>query len=151
MAMSDDQRQILLAVRGTTQESLREMRSRVFSIVSTAITLFTVFIGWIVQRVAKFSLPETLLFVCIILMFWIGNLLILIDIRRGYIKTMGISVRVEEALGLYETKVFDEEDESLFPSSYLKPIKGKHFQKFELILSCSAIASILIVIIKYIY
>ncbi|MFN5862388.1 MAG: hypothetical protein ACK451_10470, partial [Pseudanabaena sp.] len=85
--MSDDKRQILLAVRGTTQESLREMRSRVFSIVSTAITLFTVFIGWIVQRVAKFSLPETLLFVCIILMFWIGNLLILIDIRRGYIKT----------------------------------------------------------------
>ena len=149
--MSNEKTPILLAVRGTTQESLREMRARVFSIVSTAITLFTVFIGWFVQRSAKTSLPETLLFICIILMFWIGNLLVLIDIRRGYIKTMGISVRVEKALGLYEAKVFDEEDESIFPSSYLRPIKGRHFQKFELILSCSAIASILIVILKYIY
>jgi hypothetical protein len=149
--MSNEKTPILLAVRGTTQESLREMRARVFSIVSTAITLFTVFIGWFVQRPAKTSLPETLLFICIILLFWIGNLLILIDIRRGYIKTMGISVRVEKALGLYEAKVFDEEDESIFPSSYLRPIKGRHFQKFELILSCSAIASILIVILKYIY
>jgi hypothetical protein len=147
--MSNEKTPILLAVRGTTQESLREMRARVFSIVSTAITLFTVFIGWFVQRSAKTSLPETLLFICIILMFWIGNLLILIDIRRGYIKTMGISVRVEKALGLYEAKVFDEEP--IFPSSYLRPIKGRHFQKFELILSCSAIASILIVILKYIY
>lgn len=149
--MSNDKTSILLAVRGTAQESLREMRARVFSIVSTAITLFTVFIGWIVQRSVKPSLPETLLFIGIILMFWIGNLLILIDIRRGYIKTMGISVRVEKALGLYEAKVFDEEDESIFPSSYLRPIKGKHFQKFELILSCSAIASSLIVILKYVY
>ncbi|GBO52673.1 hypothetical protein APA_342 [Pseudanabaena sp. lw0831] len=149
--MSNEKASILLAVRGTAQESLREMRARVFSIVSTAITLFTVFIGWIVQRSAKPSLPETILFICIIMMFGIGNLLILIDIRRGYIKTMGISVRVEKALGLYEAKVFDEEDESIFPSSYLRPIKGKHFQKFELILSCSAIASILIVILRYVY
>ncbi|WP_103669441.1 hypothetical protein [Pseudanabaena sp. BC1403] len=149
--MSNDKTSILLAVRGTAQERLREMRARVFSIVSTAITLFTVFIGWIVQRSVKPSLPETILFICIIVMFGIGNLLILIDIRRGYIKTMGISVRVEKALGLYEVQVFDEEDESIFPSSYLRPIKGKHFQKFELILICSAIASILIVILKYVY
>ncbi|PZO44222.1 MAG: hypothetical protein DCF19_03205 [Pseudanabaena frigida] len=149
--MSDEKTQILLSLRGSTQESLREMRARVFSIVSTAITLFTVFIGWIVQRIAKPSLPETMLFICIILMFWVGNLLILMDIRRGYIKTMSISVRVERALGLYEPKVFDEEDDSLFPISYLKPIEAKHFQKFELILSCSAIASILIVIMKYIW
>jgi CBS domain containing-hemolysin-like protein len=73
--MDGEKTQVLLALRATAQESLKEMRTRVFSIVSTAITLFTVFIGWIVQKQSKPSLQETLLFVCIILVFWIGNLL----------------------------------------------------------------------------
>jgi hypothetical protein len=127
------------------------MRTRVLSIVSSAITLFTVFIGWIVQKQSKPSLQETLLFVCIVLMFWIGNLLILLDIRRGFINTMKISVRVEKALQLYEPKIFDDDDEPLFPRSYLNPITGSHFKKFELILSLSAIASILILVMKYIW
>ncbi|MBD2164773.1 hypothetical protein H6G64_08370 [Calothrix sp. FACHB-156] len=148
--MDSEKTQILLSLRTTAQESLKEMRNRVFSIVSTAITLFTVFIGWIVQKQSKPSLPETLLFICIILVFWIGNLLILIDIRRGFINTMNISLRVEKSLRLYESNVFDDSDEPLFPHSYLKPITGNHFKKFELILSFSALASILILVMKYV-
>jgi hypothetical protein len=150
-SMDGEKTQILLALRATSQESLREMRARVFSIVSTAITLFTVLIGWVVQKQSKPSLQETLLFVCIILLFWIGNLLILLDIRRGFVNTMRISVRVEKALQLYESKVFDDDDEPLFPRSYLKPITADHFKKFELILSSSAVASILILAMKYVW
>lgn len=149
--MDGEKTQILLALRATAQESLREMRARVFSIVSTAITIFTVLIGWIVQKQSKPSLQETILFICIISVFWIGNLLILLDIRRGFINTMKISVRVEKSLKLYEPKIFDDEDEPLFPRSYLKPITAEHFKKFELVLSSSAIASILILVVKYIW
>lgn len=148
--MDSEKIQILLALRATTQENLREMRSRVFNIVSTAITLFTVFIGWIVQKQLKPSLQETILFICIILVFWIGNLLILLDIRRGFINAMGISLRVEKSLKLYEQNIFNNDSEPLFPESFLKPITASHFKKFEFILSFSAIASILILIFKYI-
>jgi hypothetical protein len=149
--MDGEKTQVLLALRATAQESLKEMRTRVVSIVNTAITLFTVFIGWIVQKQSKPSLQETLLFVCIILVFWIGNLLILLDIKRGFINTMKISVRIEKALQLYEPQIFDDDDEPLFPKSYLKPVTANHFKKFELILSFSAIASILILVMKYVW
>ena len=140
--MENEKVQILIALYATTQENLKDMRSRVLTISSTSITFFTISVGWIVQKEAKPSLQETLLLVCIIIVFWIGNLRILSDIRRGFANAMGIALRIERSLHLYEPGFFNEDKHPLFPESYSKPNTSKHFKMFEFVLSCSAIASI---------
>ena len=147
--MENEKVQILLAVYATTQENLKDMRSRVLNISSTSITFFTVFVGWIVQKQSKPSFQETLLFISVILVFWLCNLRILVDIRRGFINTMGTVLRIERSLNLYEPKQFNSDSEPLLPSSYQKPQTGEHFKKFEFTLSISAIAAMLILLLKY--
>ena len=148
--MDSNKVQILLTVYTATQESLKDMRARVLSISSTSITFFTVFVGWIVQKPTKPSLQETLLFVAVVLVFWLCNLRILVDIRRGFVSTLGTTLRVEKALMLHESNQFNCDNEPLLPSGYQKPKTGRHFKKFELTLSASAIAAILILLLKYI-
>ncbi len=148
--MNSEKIQILLAVYTTTQENVKDMRSRVISISSTAITFFTVFVGWIVQKQSKPSFQETLLFIFVVFVFWLCNLRILLDIRKGFVNTMNILLRVEKSLRLYEPNHFNADNEPLLPISYQKPKTGKHFKMFELTLSISAVAASLILILKYV-
>lgn len=148
--MNSEKVQVLLAIYAMTQENLKDMRSRVISISSTSITFFTIFVGWIVQKQSKPSFQETLLFIFVVFVFWLCNLRILLDIRRGFISTMNVLLRIEKSLKLYEPKYFNADDESLLPTSYQKPKTGKHFKMFELTLSISAIAAGLVLLLKYI-
>ena len=147
--MDSEKVQVLLAVYTTTQENLRDMRSRVIGISSTAITFFTVFVGWIVQKQAKPSFQETLLFIFVVIVFWLCNLRILLDIRRGFVNTMNTLLRIEKSLKLCEPSYFNYDSEPLLPISYQKSKTGKHFKMFELTLSISAIAASLILMLKY--
>jgi hypothetical protein len=149
--MDNEKVQVLLALYTITQENLKDMRSRVLTISSTSITFFTISVGWIVQKQTKPSLQETLLLTCIITVFWIGNLKILLDIRRGFTNAMGIALRIEKSLNLYTPKFFNDDHQPLFPESYSKPNTAKHFKKFEFVLSFSAIAFILILMMRYIF
>ena len=147
--MDSEKVQILLAIYATTQENLKDMRSRVISISSTSITFFTVFVGWIIQKQSRPSFQETLLFIFVVLVFWLCNLRILLDIRKGFLNTMSTLLRIEKSLKLYEPGYFNSDSEPLLPMSYRKPKTGKHFKMFELTLSIAAIAASLILILKY--
>jgi hypothetical protein len=143
--------QVLLSLLNIRQDNLRVMRERVFTIVSTTISLFVIFVGWMVQKPSAPSLIETIFLVFIMMVFWIGNLLILWDIRKGFINTHKMLVRIEQCLELYKPNVFTEDGKSLFPEDMQTPIQAVHFQRFEYILSFTAIISIIILIMKYFF
>lgn len=62
--------QVLLTLLSLRNEAMRTMRERVLRIVTTSVTLFMLFVGWIVQKKTSPELSETIFLSCIIVVFW---------------------------------------------------------------------------------
>ncbi|WP_417909442.1 hypothetical protein [Candidatus Electronema sp. PJ] len=150
MELNNENRQVLLTLLGYGQENLRVMRERVLGITTTSITLYMLFVGWIIQKDSTPKLVEIISLSVVILVFWIGSILVLRDISRGFISAHKIIIRIEKCLDLYKPGVFLT-DESLFPEKYSIPTRAEHFKKFEYILSFSAGISIFMLLTDYFF
>jgi hypothetical protein len=148
MELNNENRQMLLTLLGYGQENLRAMRERVLGITTTSVSLYMLFVGWVIQKDSAPKLAEIISLSVIVLVYWIGNVLVLRDISKGFIGAHKIIIRIEQCLELYKSGVFLE-DESLFPENYSIPTKAEHFKKFEYILSFSAGISIFILLTDY--
>ena len=113
--------QILLATAGERNKAIHIMRERVQKTCIGVMGIFYVMAGWFIKggmdltTIQKWFVTGAIVFAVLSLHF-----LYLKDIFRGFQGQQRVLARIEDALKLYEPKVYDDKDCGLFPISWKK-------------------------------
>jgi len=122
---------ILTNALNARYQALHKIRERVQNTSYWTLGLLITASGWIIQ-ISTLNNQQKLFMT---LLFSAGYLLIrhiyLRDLRDGFSSQQKVTVRIEAALGLYEERLFDNEDSSIYPwiwkKSGTKGGEGKYF------------------------
>ena len=135
--------QILLATAEERNKAIHIMRERVQKTCIGVMGIFFVMAGWFIKDgIALTTTQKWFLTVAIIGAALTTHFLYLRDIFRGFQRQQRVLARIEDALKLYEPKVYDNKNSGLFPISWKKAGtdtgKGKFFRANYLLLYIGA-------------
>lgn len=135
--------QILLATAEERNKAIHIMRERVQKTCIGVMGIFYVMAGWFIKGGMDLTtIQKGFLTVAIIVAVPSIHFLYLRDIFRGFQGQQRVLARIEDALKLYEPKVYDNKNSGLFDSSWKKAGtdngKGNFFRNNYLLLYIGA-------------
>ena len=135
--------QILLATAEERNKAIHIMRERVQKTCIGVMGIFYIMAGWFIKDgIALTSIQKWFLTAAILGAALATHFLYLKDIFRGFQGQQRVLARIEDALKLYESGVYNNKNSGLFPDSWKKAGtdngKGKFFRNNYLLLYIGA-------------
>ncbi|MFA5792199.1 MAG: hypothetical protein WC884_04170 [Candidatus Paceibacterota bacterium] len=131
--LNDEQKlNILLTVLQEKYNSLHIIRERVQNICLWILGILLGAGGWIIQSdIILFNKEKILFLIGAIVSFVVLRFLYLSDLEKGFKSQQIVTVHLEKTLGLFDSNIFDETGESMYPKSWekagSKDTKGNFF------------------------
>ena len=146
--------QVLLTLLNIRHDNCKSMREHALKTTTTSTALFMLLLGWIIQKNIGNTLIELIFLSCIVFVFWIGNILVLRDIKTGLINSYKVIIKIEHHLNLYEPNAFKKslfgiDEESLHPEHWKNSVRARTIEKYIFIVSLTAFISIIVIILKF--
>lgn len=121
-----DKKDVLISALEERYKALHVIRERVQSIGVWALGLMTAAAGWLLQGDIWLNPGRKFLYLVVLgITFWALRFKYLEDLQKGFVSQLQVAVRIEEALGLYESGVFDRLKKPIYPTKW-KKAGGKH-------------------------
>lgn len=117
----DNEQKVSILVSGLEEryKSIHAIRDRIQSICVWALGLMLAASGWLIQSDMQFSPCQKFFYIVSVLVaFWALRFNFLSDLYRGFQRQQQVAVRLEKALGLFTSKIFDEEETSVYPKEW---------------------------------
>lgn len=110
---------ILLAALEERYTSLHKIRDRVQTIGIWALGLLLGAGGWVLQSEVTFTCQQRILAIFgVMAAFVVLRFFYFADQQKGFNSQQSAAARIENALGLFATDVFDESGESIYPKNW---------------------------------
>ena len=123
--------QVLLAIAEDRHKAIHVMRERVQKMCIWIMGIFLAVAGWIIKENITLSpIQNGVLVTVIIVIVLVIHLSYLKDIMRGFKVQQRVLARIEDALRLYDPKVYDDKKSGLFPNTWKKTGTNKGSGRF---------------------
>ena len=147
--MEINKQNVLLSLLTLRNDDLKSLRDRIYRTSIFTVTLFMVFIGWIVESKTHYDLTKTLFLTIAVFGIWISNFITIWGLRNRFNDSRKSLIRIEQSLALYEKGIYHPDGQSLWPSNWQKEIKSGRIEKLILLVTITAAVTVIFTWINY--
>jgi len=149
--MEQENQEVLLSLLNLRNNNLKNLKDKVYKSTTFTATLFMIFIGWIVESKAQYSIMNSVFLTISVFGIWISNYIAIRTFRSAIKKNRWVLIRIEQCLSLYENGFYHSDGKSLYPNHWQNEIIVEKNTIFRLLMIIPAVVATICIWINYFY
>lgn len=123
---------VLMNALDERYKSIHTIRERVQTVSIWILGILIGASGWLLQSTMCFSIYHKFFSVVLLLIIWATlRWFYFNDLQKGFNSQMRVAAKIEDALGLFDEKIYSDSEDSIYPKSWKKSgqkgCEGKFF------------------------